>query len=37
MDDSLVIMSGMIFLIICALLGAIPALLLYLAKLNIKA
>lgn len=37
MDDNLIVMSGMIFLIICALLGAIPALLLYLAKVNVKA
>jgi hypothetical protein len=37
MDYNIVVMSGMIFLIVCMLLGTIPALLFYLAKKNAKA
>jgi hypothetical protein len=37
MDYNIVVMSGMIFLIVCMFLGMIPALLFYLAKKNANA
>lgn len=36
MDYNIIVMSGMIFLTVCTLLGAVPALLLYLVKKNAK-
>jgi|UPI0004095131 hypothetical protein len=37
MDYNLIVFSGMIFLIVCALLGVVPALLYYVLKKNANA
>ncbi|SDH75328.1 hypothetical protein SAMN04489735_10524 [Aneurinibacillus thermoaerophilus] len=36
MDYNVIVMSGMVFLIVCLLLGAVPALFFYLRKKNVN-